>query len=62
MVIGGRLIVGKDYLRLPIKTAVNKLSLSRVTSDTKIRLSELGGRAASIGNCLLSRAKILGLM
>lgn len=62
VVIGGRLIVGKDYLRLPIKTAVNKLSLSRVTSDTKIRLSELGGRAASIGNCLLSRAKILGLM
>ena len=62
VVIGGRLIVGKDYLRLPIKTAVNRLSLSRVNSDTKIRLSQLGRRAASVGNCLLSRAKILGLM
>lgn len=62
VVIGGRLIVGKDYLRLPIKTAVNRLSLSRVNSDTKIRLSSLGRRAASIGDCLLSRAKILGLM
>lgn len=62
VVIGGRLIVGRDYLRLPIKTAVNKLSLSRVTSDTKIRLSQLGIKAASVGNCLLSRAKCLGLM
>ena len=62
VVIGGRLIVGKDYLRLPIKTAVNRLSLSRVNSDTKIHLSTLGRRAASIGDCLLSRAKILGLM
>ena len=62
VVIGGRLIVGKDYLRLPVKTAVNRLSLSRVTSDTKIRLSTLGLRAASVGNCLLARAKVLGLM
>ncbi len=62
VVIGGRLIVGKDYLRLPIKTAVNRLSLSRVNSDTKIRLSKLDRKAASIGDCLLSRAKILGLM
>ena len=62
VVVGGRLIVGKDYLRLPIKTAVNRLSLSRVNSDTKIRLSTLGRKAASVGNCLLSRAKTLGLM
>ena len=62
VIIGGRLIVGKDYLRLPIKTAVNRLSLSRVNSDTKIHLSTLGRKAASIGDCLLSRAKILGLM
>lgn len=62
VIIGGRLIVGKDYLRLPIKTAVNRLSLSRVTSDTKIRLSRLGIKAAAVGSCLLSRAKVLGLM
>ncbi|MCQ2182197.1 MAG: ROK family protein [Bacteroidales bacterium] len=62
VVIGGRLIVGKEYLLLPIKTEVNKLSLHRVSSDTEIVLSELGRRAASVGDCLLSRVNILGLM
>jgi predicted NBD/HSP70 family sugar kinase len=62
VVIGGRLIVGKDYLLLPIKTAVNRLSLSRVSQDTTIVLSQLGRRAASVGDCLLSRSKVLGLM
>ena len=61
VVIGGRLIVGKDYLMLPIKTAVNRFSLSRVSSDTKFQLSKLGLKAAGIGDCLLSRAKLLGL-
>jgi predicted NBD/HSP70 family sugar kinase len=62
VVIGGRLIVGKDYLLLPIKTAVNRLSLSRVSQDTTIMLSQLNRRAASVGDCLLSRSKVLGLM
>ena len=62
VVIGGRLIVGKDYLLLPIKTAVNRLSLPRVSADTTIVLSQLGRRAASVGDCLLSRARVLGLM
>lgn len=62
VIVGGRLIVGKDYLLLPIKTEVNKLSLTKVNSDTRICLSQLGRRAASVGDCLLSRSKILGLM
>ena len=62
VVIGGRLIVGKEYLLLPIKTEINKLSLHRVSSDSEIVLSELGRRSASVGDCLLSRSKILGLM
>lgn len=62
VVIGGRLIVGKEYLLLPIKTEVNKLSLHRVSGDTEIVLSELGRRAASVGDCLLSRSKVFGLM
>ncbi len=61
VVVGGRLIVGGDYLMYPIKTAVNKLSLNRVSSDTTIRFSQLGRKAASIGDCLLSRSKLLGL-
>ena len=62
VVIGGRLIVGKDYLLLPIKTAVNRLSLSKVSSDTSIVLSKLDRKAASVGDCLLSRDKVLGLL
>ncbi len=59
VIIGGRLIVGRDYLMLPIRTAVNKLSLSKVSADTKIRFSRLGRSAAAIGDCLLSRSKFL---
>ena len=62
VVVGGRLIVGKDYLLLPIRTAVNKHSLSRVSSDSKIKLSTLERKAAGLGNCLLSRSKLIGLM
>ncbi len=59
VVIGGRLIVGRDYLMLPIRTAVNKYSLSKVSADTKIRFSRLGRSAGAIGDCLLSRTKHL---
>ena len=61
VIIGGRLIVGKDYLMLPIRTAVNRLSMERVASDTKIRLSTLGRKAIVLGNCLLARKKLLGI-
>lgn len=61
VIIGGRLIVGRDYLMLPIKTAVNRYSLSKVSSDTKFQLSTLGLTAAGIGDCLLSREKLLGI-
>lgn len=62
VIIGGRLIVGKNYLMYPIKTSVNKLSLNRVSSDTMITFSTLGRKAASIGDCLIARSKLLGLM
>ncbi len=62
VVIGGRLIVGKDYLMLPLKTAVHKHSLNKVSVDTKFRFSKLDRKAAAVGDCLLSRSKILGLM
>lgn len=61
VIIGGRLIVGKDHLILPIRTAVNRLSMDRVSADTKIRLSSIGRRAIAIGDCLLSRKKLLGI-
>ena len=61
VIIGGRLIVGKDHLILPIRTAVNRLSMERVSSETKIRLSTLGRKAIAIGDCFLSRKKLLGI-
>ena len=61
VIIGGRLIVGKDHLLLPIRTAVNRLSMPRVTADTKIRLSTLGRKAICLGDCLLARKKLLGI-
>jgi len=61
VIIGGRLIVGKDHLILPIRTAVNRLSMERVSSDTKIRLSTIGRKAIAIGDCFLSRKKLLGI-
>ena len=62
VVIGGRLIVGKDYLMLPLKSAVNKYSISKVSSDTRFKFSILGRKAASVGDCLLCRSKLLGLL
>lgn len=61
VVIGGRLIVGGEHLTLPIRTAVNRLSMERVAADTKIRLSTLGRKAIVIGDCLLARKKLLGI-
>lgn len=62
LVIGGRLIVGGNYLLFPIRTAINRHSLNRVSEDSRIIMSTLGRKAAAIGDCLLSRAHILGLM
>ena len=61
VIIGGRLIVGKEHLLLPVRTAVNRLSMPRVTADTKIRLSTLGRKAICLGDCLLARKKLLGI-
>lgn len=62
VIIGGRLIVGGEYLMLPIRSAINKYSLSRVSKDTSLEFSKLGRKAASIGNCLLCRGKLLGIV
>lgn len=61
VIVGGRLIVGKEHLLLPVRTAVNRLSMPRVTADTKIRLSTLGRKAIVLGDCLLARKKLLGI-
>ena len=59
---GGTLAVAKDYIMLPLKSAINKYSLQLVNKDTTIKLSKLGEKAGAVGACMLSRSKMLGLM
>lgn len=62
IVIGGKIAATKDYLLLPVKSAIQKHSLNIINSDTTIKYSKLGKKAGAIGSCMLSRSKILGLL
>lgn len=62
IVIGGNVAAAKEYLLLPIKSAVQKHSLNIINSDTSIKFSKLGKKAGPIGSCMLSRSKLLGLI
>lgn len=61
VVLGGSISTTADYIRLPVKSAINKYSLSLVNNDTQLILSRLGERAGIIGACLLVRNKLLSL-
>ncbi|MDP4185240.1 MAG: ROK family protein [Bacteroidota bacterium] len=62
VILGGAISAAGDYVRLPLKSAINKYSLSLVNSDTNLKVSKLGERAGVFGACLLVRSKLLGLM
>lgn len=62
LVIGGNVAETKEYLLLPLKSAIQKHSLNIINSDTSIKLSKLGAKAGTIGSCMLSRSKLLGLL
>lgn len=59
VVIGGVLSSVGDYLMLPIRTALNKYSLSLVNRDSQLIVSKLGESAGVIGSALLARNRIL---
>ncbi len=61
LILGGTLSETGDYLRLPIRSAVNKYSLSLVNNDTELKISKLGEKAGIIGACLIARNKVLSL-
>ena len=61
LILGGILSETGDYIRLPIRSAINKYSLSLVNTDTQLKLSKLGEKAGVIGACLIARNKVLGL-
>ncbi|GAA4793399.1 ROK family transcriptional regulator [Olivibacter ginsenosidimutans] len=62
VVLGGILSTTGDYLFLPVKSAINKYSLSLVHNDTHLKLSKLGDKAGILGACLLVRNRLLGLL
>lgn len=61
VILGGSLATTGEYLRLPIKSAVNKYSLSLVNTDTQLIISKLGKKAGVNGACLLVRNRLLAL-
>lgn len=61
VIIGGHLAHAGDYVMLPLKSAVNKYSLSLVYNDTEFRTSSLGDSTGSLGAAMLIRNKIIGI-
>ncbi|WP_017259245.1 ROK family transcriptional regulator [Pedobacter arcticus] len=61
IVMGGLLSTTGEYLRLPIKSSINKYSLSLLNADTQLKTSKLGDKAGVIGACLLVRNRLLSL-
>ena len=59
VILGGTLSATGDYIKLPIKSALNKYSLNLVSSDTKLMLSKLGENAGVIGSGLMARNSLL---
>lgn len=61
IIMGGILTTTGEYLTLPIKSAINKYSLSLVNADTRLKTSRLGEQAGFIGACLLVRNRIFDI-
>lgn len=60
VILGGILTETGEYIRLPIKNALNKYSLSLVNDDTELKMSELGDQSGVVGVSLLVRERFLG--
>ena len=61
VILGGSLASTGEYLRLPVKSAINKYSLSLVNTDTQLKISKLEEKAGVIGACLLVRNRLLDM-
>jgi len=58
VILGGLLSTTNEYIRLPIKSSLNKFSSSLVNNDTQLKTSKLGLTAGVLGACLLVRRTI----
>ncbi len=61
VIIGGNLANAGDYLMLPLKSSVNKYSLSLVYNDTEFRTTNLDETIGALGGAMLMRNKIIGI-
>jgi predicted NBD/HSP70 family sugar kinase len=59
VILGGTLAQTGDYIRLPLRSALNKYSLSLVNNDSQLKMSRLEEKAGVIGGCLMARNKVL---
>ena len=59
VILGGALAETGDYIRLPIKSALNKYALNLVSSDSQLVTSKLGEKAGVMGSCLMARSRLL---
>ncbi len=62
VILGGALASTGDYIMLPIRSAINKYSLTLVNNDTRLVLSRRGEHAGMAGACLLVRDRLLALI
>lgn len=58
VILGGTLAQTGDYIRLPLRSALNKYSLSLVGNDSHLKMSKLGEKAGVIGGCFMARNKV----
>lgn len=58
VILGGALAETDMYLRLPIRTAIHKYSLSLVSLDMELKMSSLGSKAGVTGACYILRDKL----
>ncbi len=61
VILGGLLSTTNEYIRLPIKSSLNKFSSSLVNNDTQLKTSKLGLAAGVMGACLLVRRAIFSV-
>ncbi len=61
VVLGGLMAKTGDIIKLPIKSALNKYSLSLVSNDTPVEMTEMKDQGGVLGACLLVRNQILNM-
>ena len=62
VVLGGKMAMAGDYLLLAVRSAVKRHAQTIANQDTAIKFSKLRNQAAPIGDCMLSRSHLLGII